>query len=231
MIPGMPRYLLDIASYQGPLALADVVRAGFTAVNLKTSHGLGKTTVHPKVATYVAEAKALKLGISTFHWLIGNETGAKQAEHAYARLVDLGLDRTAAHVVDVEEQDDADAEAAPTRDVVRDYVTVMQRLLRRPIMLYTGDWWWNAAGRWWNGAAMTPYLMAAPNDGYPGSYPGDASPKWSAGYGGWVNLSCMQYAVEPLFFPDGSKGGIDVSKSVIRDPAVWKSLTTSIQPL
>lgn len=226
----MPRYLLDIASYQGALTLADVQRAGFTAINLKISHGLDLTSVHPRTATYVAEAKSRLLAVSTFHWLTGDHPGGLQAQYAYGRMCLLGLDRTAAHVVDVEEENDADAEKAPTLAHVRDYVTTMRGLLKRPVMIYTGDWWWNTPARRWNGAALTPYLHAAPNDGYIGSYPGDASPKWTAGYGGWGQLSCMQYAVEPLFFPDGTQGSIPVSKSVIRDQAVWRALTTPTVP-
>jgi hypothetical protein len=108
----MAYYTLDIASYQGELRTADVTRAGFHGVNLKTSHGLGQKAVHPDVA-----------------------------------------------------------------------------------------------------------------DGYPGHYPGDTSSHWNAGYGGWSTLAVMQYAVEPLTFPDGTTGTIKVSKSAVRDTAVWQALT------
>ncbi len=223
----MVRYLLDIATYQGALTLADVVRAEFQVVNFKTSHGLGQSAVHPRLSAYVAEAKTLKLGISTFHWLIGNHSGTDQARYAYSRLRALGLADTAAHCVDVEESTGTDdKETAPTWQVIRDYVGTMQALMRRPIMLYTGDWWWQSPGRGWNGAGLTPYLMAAPNDGYPGRYPGDTSSQWRAGYGGWMTLACMQYAVQPLTFPGGGKGTIDVSKAVIRNEAIWRALTT-----
>ncbi len=235
--------LVDIASYQGGLRLADVRRAGFHAVNFKTSHGLALGpaklpygelseprklrvgTVHPNVAGLAAEAKSLGLGVGTFHWLVGNHPGFDQANHAYAQLRELGLDMGAAHTVDVEEQADADTEDPPNWYTVSDYVHRMQQLLHRPVMIYTGDWWWTAPGRGWDGATLTPYLMAAPNDGYPGTYPGDTSPKWRAGYGGWTNLSVMQYAVEPLRFPDGTAGRIKVSKSAVRDDAVWDVLT------
>jgi hypothetical protein len=130
------------------------------------------------------------------------------------------------HTVDVEEQADADAEKPPTWQHIKDYVTTMRLILGRPVALYTGDWWWTAAGRKWDGASLTPYLMAAPNAGYLDAYPGDSSKHWVAGYGGWKNLSVMQYAGEaPLLYPGGGKSTVKVSKSVVRTEAVWRALT------
>jgi hypothetical protein len=118
-----------------------------------------------------------------------------------------------------------DTESTATEAICRGYAERMQTLLGRPVALYTGDWWWTAKGRNWNGAAITPYLWSAPNAGYLGSYPGDASPHWHAGYGGWADLSVMQYAVAPLSLPGGKRGTIDVSKSAIRTETVWRDLT------
>jgi hypothetical protein len=212
------RYLLDVAVYQGALKPADVARAGFTAVNLKTSHGLGTKNVHPDLTGWVTQARTLGLGISTFHYFTPDAPGADQARHAYARLAALGLTAGTAHQVDVE------STPAPTLAEVRAYLTTMTGLLQRPIAFYTGDWWW-ADRALWGVADLTPYLWSAPNAGYLDAYPGDASAHWRAGYGGWPDLSVMQYAVAPLSFPDGSRGSIDVSKSAIRDPAVWAALT------
>lgn len=207
------RYLIDVATWQGPLKIEDVVRAGFTAVNLKISHGGGRTSVHPDVAGWVTRAKAAGVGISTFHFLTGAATGRAQADYAYSRMRALGLAVGTAHQVDCE----SDA----TEAILRDYTIRMQEILGRPVIIYSADWWW--ASRGWPGAELTPYLWAAPND------PAVADPAfpaaWAAGYGGWTDLSVLQYAVAPLIFPDGSKGTIKVSKSAIRDPAVWSALT------
>jgi hypothetical protein len=225
-------WLADYATYQGALTVADFDRAGVDIVNWKVSHGLGTYAARPRIAAEIADARARGLGVGTFHWLIGNHSGADQARHAYARMVEVGAHLNAAHTVDVEEQPDADDELPPTLRHVVDYVTTMHRLLRRPVMLYTGDWWWTTPGRNWQAAALTPYLMAAPNRGYPGRYPGDTAPEWSVvdvdhpnGYGGWRTLSCMQYAVAPLTYPDGTRGTTDVSHAAIRDRTVWAGLT------
>lgn len=210
--------LVDVASWQGGLRPADVKRAGFDGVNLKVSHGLSRLRVHPDIAGWIDQARSLGLGISTFHYLTADATGEAQATYAYDMLHGLGLLAGTAHQLDVE------CEPVPTLSSVRGYLNLMGQLLRRPIALYTGDWWWTARAGW-DVADLTPYLWAAPGSGYLTGYPGDTSPHWRAGYGGWANLAVMQYAVAPLSFPDGTRGTIDVSKSAIRDPAVWTALT------
>lgn len=214
----MTRFLLDVATYQGALKPADVKRAGFVAVNLKVSHGLSRKSVHPQITDWVTELRALGLGVSTFHYFTADAPGIDQAEYAYARITELGLTYGTAHQLDIE------STPAPALAAVRDYVDRMTTLLGRPVVLYTGDWWW-AAHASWNVSDLTPYLWSAPNSGYLSGYPGDTSSAWRAGYGGWPTLSVMQYAVAPLTFPDGTRGTIDVSKSAIRDETVWRDLT------
>jgi len=205
-------HLLDVASYQGDLRPEDVRGAGFGAVNLKISHGLGLKSVHPMVAWWARQAEALGLGISTFHYMTAEGGGEAQAEHAHEQLSALGLLYGTVHQLDVE------CEPPPPLASVRGYLTRMTALLGRPVALYTGDWWWRPKG--WNVADLAPYLWAAPNAGYLGTYPGDSSPHWAAGYSGWRELSVMQYGVSAL--PGGT---IKVSKSAIRDMGVWRMMT------
>lgn len=211
----MTLFLLDVASWQGSLAPADVKRAGFGAVNLKVSHGLTRKSVHPDVTGWVDACRTLGLGVCTFHYLDGPATGAAQAAYCHDRIAELGLTAGTAHQVD--------CESTATEAILRDYLTTMRGLLGRPVTVYTGDWWWKPRG--WDVSDLTPYLWAAPNAGYLTAYPGDNSAHWTAGYGGWPALSVMQYAVKPLIFPDNTAGMIDVSKSAIRDPTVWTALT------
>jgi hypothetical protein len=209
-------HLLDVASYQGGLTPADVVRAGFTAVNVKVSHGVGDRSVHPQAAAWVA--RPLGLGVSTFHYLTGDASGVAQADYAWSRMQALGVPADAAHVCDTEE--------AASWETISDYLMTMRALTGRPVGLYTGDWWWQAAGRRWDASGLAGHLWASPNAGYLSAYPGDGSPHWTAGYAGFPALSVMQYAVGPLRYPDGTRGSINVSMSAIRDPTVWADLTT-----
>jgi hypothetical protein len=224
MIGGVTLYLADDAAYQGPLTVADYVRAEFDIINFKISHGLKLTAVRPDVAARVAEARRRGKGVSTFAWIIGNHTGAEQAEFAYERIRLAGALDDAAHVLDVEEQQDADDEDPPTWQQVVDYVNTMKRLRRRTLAIYSGDWRWPAG---WKGSTLTPYLHAATDAGYPGKYPGDTAAAWNtSGWGGWRNLTIMQYAVAPLTYPGGGTSApTKVSKSAIRDPDAWAALT------
>jgi hypothetical protein len=208
--------LIDVASYQHdatpPLDLAAAKAAGFGAVNVKLSQGAWYTWRDAPV--YLNRARDLGLGVATFHWLDNSASGAEQARIVLGLMRQYGVLAGTAHQCDCE-----DTSRPATWTIWRDYVTAMQDGLGRHIINYTGDWWWTARG--WNGAALTPYLWAAPNHGYDAAYPGDASPDWRAGYGGWSDYSALQYAVGPV----PAAGGADLSKTAFRDPAVWAALT------
>lgn len=205
----MTLFVADVATYQGALSLDALRAAGFAAVNLKISHGLTRRSVHPDVGAY------LPMAASCFHWLTGDADGARQAEYAYEQMTWLGLGRVA-HVVDVEGTT-SHVGGEPTERIYRDYLARFTELLRRPVVTYTGDWW-QAAHPWLTSSPESPWLWAAPNAGYLPEYPGDASQAWSAGYGGWDDLSVMQYRVGPVT-------GIDVSQSAVRDPDRWIQMT------
>lgn len=207
-------FLIDIASYQQGLNLEAAKAQGVELVNIKTSEGAGYTWNGAKA--YADEARRLGLGISTFHWVDSSTDGITQARRAYELMKSLGNGSTdgMAHQCDCE--DDA------SYQIVVDYITEFQRLLGRPVYFYSGDWWLEPRG--WDVAHLTPYLMAAPNAGYLGSYPGDDSAHWAAGYGGYSVLSGMQYAVSPI--PGAFSG--DVSKTMFRRDA-WLALTGQAQ--
>lgn len=202
--------LLDISRWQIPNLDLDAAReSGFAAVNVQLT-GSGGYVSGSWARTYTDKARALGMGVCTYHWLDSTRTGAEHAAVAWRRIAELGGPEQMAHQVDCE----SDA----TWPILRDYVTAMQDKLQRQVVIYTGDWWWEHPNRRWPGSTLTPYLWAAPNRGYPGEYPGDDSPEWVAGYGGWANLAVMQYAVRDV-------AGVRCSLSAFRDPAAWTALT------
>lgn len=217
----MTAYVADVARWQKGMPLSDLMKAGFGAVNIKTSHGLESGSAlypgQPDDLARAKEARTNKLRICTFHWLTGSAPGATQARIAYDRMKALGGPTGMAHSVDAE-----DEENPPTWAIWQEYVSTFQNLLGRPIFAYTGDWWWSDHMPARNGATNTPYLWAAPNAGYLGSYPGDKSSHWRAEYGGWTDLAAMQYAVEVPFGP-GVTTTVKVSKTAIRDLTIWKA--------
>jgi len=208
------RWIADVASYQAGLAPADLRRAGFDTVNVKISHGLSTKSVHADAAGWVRNKAGL--AVATFHWLTGDASGVAQARYAYGRMLALGVPAATVHTVDCE----ADADW----QIICDYVTAMRTLLRRPIALYTGDWWWQAAGRGWSDPDLIPYLWAAPSQGYLTRYPGDQDTRWKINYAGHVSLAVMQYAVEPV--PRTSGQPVNVSMSAVRDTTIWADLST-----
>lgn len=210
----MTQFLIDLARWQEGINLTALTNTQVSWVNIKTSQG--NWYLWDKAKFYADTARAVGLTVGTFHWLDNTAPGATQAEIAYTRMRDLGGPDGMFHQCDCE-----DSTKPATWNIIQDYVNAMQDKLGRHIVLYTGDWWWTADGRGWIANTLTPYLWAAPNDGYLTSYPGDNSPAWRAGYGGWQEYSILQYAVSPIAKVSGS----NVSKSAIRYPAIMSSLT------
>lgn len=205
-------FLVDLASYQAGIDLAAVKAAGYTMVNIKLSQG--DWYVHAGAATFARQARDLGMGICTFHWLDNSASGTAQADFMWRRMQAIGGPAGVAHQCDCE-----DSARPATFEVWRDYMRRVTGLLGRPVVNYTGDWWWMPRG--WVGQPESPYLWAGPNAGYLASYPGDTSSHWQAGYGGWTNYAMLQYAVQPV----ANAGGGNLSKTATRDPAVWAALT------
>lgn len=209
----MTLFLVDCSKYQverpDPLNLEQARAAGFGIVNIALDRGKSDDVLSSWAAQYAAEARRLGMGISTYRWLDNRLSGVESARRAYDRMCALGGPAGMAHIVDCEDN--------ASQQILRDYVVAMQELLGRSIAIYSADWWLEPKG--WHLADLTPFLHAAPNDGYLAGYPGDESPHWHAGYGGWTDLSIMQYAVEPL------PGTGDCSLSAFRDSQVWTTLT------
>lgn len=208
----MTLYLIDLADpYQAGINLAAIKRAGFTAVNIKVSQGMGY--VNPRLRQWINEAHANDLQIGAFHWLDNSGSGAAQAARVLTLLRANGIADDCAF--------QTDCESTATWQILHDFVTAMQDGLGRPTALYTGDWWAASHGASWRPNALTPYLWAPANQGYLGSYPGDSSSAWNAGYWGYGHLSLLQYAVGPV-----TGSGVEkVSKTAVRDAAVWAALT------
>lgn len=212
----MTEYLVDLASYQHGANLAALRPAGYTKVNIKLTQGT--SYVDPYIGEFVTGARADNLDISTFHWLDGRSSGAAQAAYCQAQMTKWGLRYGTAHQCDCE-----DTTYPATWAIWRDYINAMQDWLGRPVANYTGDWWWGPHMGGNNGAAVTPYLWAAPDHGYDLAYPGDSSPDWHANFGGYVDFAALQFAVGPL--PGVGGNDPNLSKTAFRDPHVWTALT------
>jgi hypothetical protein len=211
--------LADIALYQGKLTVEQLRAAGFGGINVKVSHGLTQRSVHANASAYVREARLTGMALSSFHWLTGDASGVAQADYAYRQMAALGLNVPGvAHVVDVEGTSST-VGGEPREAQYLDYVRRMAQLLGRPVITYSGAWWWKPRG--WLRPHDSPWLWAAPIAGYLGIYPGDDALDWAAGYGGWEDLAVMQYRVGPV-------AGIQVSQSAVRSMQLWTLATGGV---
>lgn len=212
--------LVDVSRWQGdradPLSLAAAQAAGYHIVNVALTGGKGYVS-GPWAGAVLADAERRGMGRSVYHWLDGRTSGAAQAAVNLTRMRSLfGAELAGfAHCVDVEETG-ANGITPPTWQHVKTYVDAMQQALGRFVMIYTGDWFWPGT---WPGGSITPYLMATPNDPLT-SWPADDSPAWRAGYGGWLELSVMQWGIGPM---PGTN--VNCSLSVVRDLSTWAALT------
>lgn len=205
-------YFIDLASpYQDGIDLAAAKAGGIDAVNIKVTEGIGYE--NPRYLQWATEAKSLGLGISFFHWLDSSGSGEEQANAFISAVMSTGITD---YCVMVDCEDDANY------NTLVSFISVVKSVTDRDVALYSADWWWVPRG--WDGVSLSPYLVAAPNDGYLTDYPGDDSPQWRAGYGGWSELSGLQFAVSPG--PGTTK---NTSKTRIR-AAAWAALTGKTLP-
>lgn len=207
----MTIHIADIASYQLDLPLSALAATGFTGINIKVSHGIGQRGVHAGAGGYITEARERGWRLSSFHYLTGDAAGDDQARYAYGRMFEFDLHGAGAvHVLDCED-------TTVTEAIFDNYVSTMGHLLRRPFMLYTGDWYeWDRS--WAKCGPLMPWLWAAPKIGYLTKYPGDDSSHWGADFSGVDELSAMQYRV-------GIIGGVRVSQTAVRDEKLWERMS------
>jgi hypothetical protein len=149
----------------------------------------------PNFATWIPQIRAAGLVPGAYHW-IRRGSGAQQAQFFYNLVRQVGGPE--GMLIQLDCEDDATyADIVAWRDEWR-------RLSGgHPFLLYTGGWWWDVAGRRWDGAAVTPYLwqshyLSADADTFPDDPAAFAAriptAWWTPGYGGWSTATFLQYS-------------------------------------
>jgi hypothetical protein len=135
-----------------------------------------------------------------YHYLRkGN--GAAQARYFLDEFNKITGHGVRGHLVQLDNESDADWQT--TVDWSNEFY---RQTNNHPYLMYTGNWWWNVAGRRWNGNSLTPYLWHSSYVGGTGN--GQAlfnkvpNSWWLPGYGGWSRASILQFSSK------GSCGGI-----------------------
>lgn len=196
-------YGVDIhARYQAGISLSTLQAEGYSFVVTKATEGtsipwhstLSQSQFKARALAWVAEARRLGMIPGLYHYLRAGD-GAAQARVFHAFVRDAG--GPTGLLIQL------DCEADATWSDINEWHNEWHRLAGpHPYLLYTGSWWWNAAGRRWNGASLTPYLwhshyLTADADTIsddPAAFAARIPPSWwTPGYGGWGGATILQF--------------------------------------
>lgn len=186
-------YGVDVhPDYQAGLSFSKLASQGYTFSVTKASQGTGY--VAPRFADWIRQTRAAGMVPGAYHW-IERGNAAAQVAHFLDVLATVGGPNGL--LVQLDCEDSADwATLTAWRDEWN------RRTGGHPFLLYSGKWWWGAAGRQWPGSTLTPYLweshyLAADTDGIPDDPAAFAAripaDWWTPGYGGWSVAAILQF--------------------------------------
>lgn len=213
--------------YQAGLSVPSLPGEGYGFAIFKATQGATGYTAPALFDSWVRQARSAGLVVGAYHWLT-SVSGAAQADHFINRVAATGYGPNEFLLcVDVE-----DTQNPPTLQVLQAFFARMAtRLPGKPIVLYTGQWWWDVAGRRWNGAALTPYLWLSKYVSGAGTgaaqYAKVPASWWSPGFGGWSRATILQYT------SNGTAAGITANvdlNAFDQDISVLRALASAGSP-
>lgn len=186
-------YGVDIhGSYQAGIDFPTLKAQGYTFAVTKASQGTDFRA--PRFVEWIGKTRAAGMIPGAYHW-ISKGSPVAQVAHFLDVLADVGGPNGLVVQLDCEDNAtwaDVQAWAAEWRRRTNDH----------PFLLYSGKWWWGAAGRQWPGSTITPYLwdshyLVADTDSIPDDPAAFAaripSSWWTPGYGGWKAATILQF--------------------------------------
>jgi GH25 family lysozyme M1 (1,4-beta-N-acetylmuramidase) len=202
----MVLYLYDIAgSYQAGFDVPKAKSEGFVGGVCKITEGLVNGTdwdKRNKAWAYEWHRQSMDVGAywGGYHYLRrGN--GAAQARYFLDELDKVTGSGSLGCLIQLDNEADADWQTT------LDWSNEFYRLTHdHRYLMYTGAWWWNVAGRRWNGYSLTPHLWHSryvSGNGYASTlYQNTAPDWWVPNYGGWPTATILQFSSK------GSCGGL-----------------------
>lgn len=195
--------------YQAGLNVPRLAGEGYSALTVKATQGATGYTAPGKFDTWRRQAQDTGLMFGAYHWLTSADP-ERQVHHFLDRIGDpRGM------LIQLDVEDNANP---PGWNHLAVWDAVWRSLTgNHPYLIYTGAWWWNAAGRRWNGSQLTPYLWhsqyvmdgSRPAAGYASSvYSRVPASWWTPGYGGWGRATMLQFTSR------GTAGGITANVDV-----------------
>jgi GH25 family lysozyme M1 (1,4-beta-N-acetylmuramidase) len=183
--------------YQRGIDFVVLARQGYSFAVVKASEGtsfIPGTGDDPTFASWIRRIRAAEMIPGAYHWL-KRGSAAAQARHFHNQLVPVGGSEGLIIQLDCEDN-------ATWADLQAWHDEWNRLSNNHPYFIYTGSWWWNAAGRGWSGASLTPYLwhshyLAVDADTIPDNPVSSAAripaSWWTPGYGGWSSATIIQY--------------------------------------
>lgn len=187
-------YGVDIhGQYQAGIDFPTLARQGYTFAVTKASQGTGFRA--PRFVEWIGKTRAAGMIPGAYHW-IEKGNAVAQVAHFLKVLADVGGPNGLLIQLDCEDN-------ATWADVQAWAAEWKRRTNGHPFLLYSGKWWWGAAGRQWPGSSITPYLweshyLAADTDSVPDDPAAFAAripaSWWTPGYGGWKAATILQFS-------------------------------------
>lgn len=208
----MTDFLYDIAgTYQTGFDVATAKREGYLGGICKITEGLTTGTNWDNVNKQWARnwyQQSVDNGQlwGAYHFLRKGNGGA-QARYFMDELDKITGHGARGHLIQLDNESDADW--VTTQDFSNEYHNLSGN---QPYLMYTGSWWWNVAGRRWNGNSLTPYLWHShyvAGQGFASVlYNQVTNALWTPGYGNWPTATILQFSSK------GSAGGITANVDV-----------------
>jgi len=197
----MTLWIADVnPDYQKALNVPDLASEGYSALIIKATEGRTWRS-KPLADQWARQARDNGLIVGAYHWLT-NANVADQVDNFMSRIEALGWPNSMIIALDVESGESGN----PTWDSIQGWVNEWNaRTNGYPIVIYTGRWWWNTAGRRWDGSRLTPYLWHAEYVTEPGNknlsmagygstvYSHVPQAWWNTNYGGWQKATMLQF--------------------------------------
>lgn len=187
--------------YQAGLNIERLAAEGYSFCCVKATQGVSGYVAPATFDDWIRRTRAAGMIPGAYHWLT-NADPIAQADRFLARLAPVGGPKGLLLQIDNE-----DTSSPASADVLRRFVARMNaRTGNRPLIMYTGAWWWKPRMGSYNAAALGLKLWDSryvTGQG-PASalYAGVQPSWWQPGYGGWGDTTVLQFSSK------GSAGGL-----------------------
>lgn len=189
-------------TYQAGLNVESLAKEGFSFLVVKATQGAGGYTAPAMFNDWIRRARAAGMVVGAYHWLDSSDP-VRQADRFVERLAPIGGPDGLLLQIDCE-----DTTSPATAAQLAAFVAQLRHRAgsNRPLLFYTGSWWYGAHLGGYNAAALGLHSWHSHYVGGSGKAATLASSvtaaMWAPGYGGFARAAILQYTSK------GTAGGI-----------------------